>query len=559
MIRDPIFSTIRNTRRLAEVLQVLGRHGFGSFLSETGLDRLLDRGKDWFSGKEGREETPRLPLEVRLRLVLEELGPIYMKLGQVLATRPDLIPPEVAREFRRLQSDCPQIDFTRINKRLKEEFGDDLDQVFGFIDPEPVAAASIAQAHRARLLDGAEVILKILRPGIERLVETDLEVLEDIARFTERHFSSVGFSPSKVVKEFARQIHRETDLLYEARATDRLREFFRDQDGINFTRIHWQATTRKVLAMDEAKGTLLSHIDKEALDPAVARRIVKHGSTAVFRMCLELGFFHADPHPGNIFAREDGSVCFIDCGMTGHIEDRTREQLLELVAAVLASDLDRVLRVVVQISDAEPKFESDRAFRADAWEIVSRFHSGSLERLDVAELLESFFTLLRDHHITCPSDLVFLIKALTTIQGVGQEIDPGFDFVGHLRPRMQRLMKRQFGPGAIKARLRRTALGYLEVVETFPGELRALAAALHRRNFTVRMDVNGIEELRATLEKSAKIISIALLLAAMIVGTSIHSRAPHSWAVFFAVAGVLVFLFSMVFAFWLIIGLWKKI
>ncbi|MCC5874844.1 MAG: AarF/ABC1/UbiB kinase family protein [Candidatus Sumerlaeia bacterium] len=558
MIRDPITSRIRNTRRLADVLQVLARHGFGSFLSETGLDKVIGRGLEMISGKEEHPEAKRLPLEVRLRLVLEELGPIYMKLGQVLATRPDLIPPEVAREFRKLQSDCPKVPYEEIRERLDEQFNEKVDEVFAFIDEEPIAAASIAQAHRARLVDGTEVIIKVLRPGIEELVVTDLEVLEDIAEFTERHFASIGFSPSNVVKEFSRQINRETDLFHEARATERLHEEFKDTPGIHFTPIYWEATTRRVLAMREVKGQLLSRLKPGDLDPAVARQVVKNGTTAVFRMCLEIGFFHADPHPGNIFALEDGSICFIDCGMVGHVEVKTREDLLELVSSVLSRDLDRVLRSVIALSDAESGMERDRAFRADAWEIVSRFHVGNLERLDIAELLESFFTLLRDHKITCPSDLVFLIKALTTIQGVGELLDPEFDFVTHLQPRMRNLMRRQYGPGAIRKRLMRSLMGYIEVVEKLPIELRSLTGALHSRNFSVGLDIKGLEELRHILEKSAKIISIALILAAMIIGTSIHSRSPDIWGTLFGVFGLMTLAIAALFCGWLVLGLFRK-
>lgn len=558
MIRDPITSRIRNTRRLADVLQVLARHGFGSFLAETGLDRVIGKGIEMISGREEHPESRRLPLAVRLRRVMEELGPIYMKLGQVLATRPDLIPPELATEFRKLQSDCPTVPFKEIRERLEEQFPKGYTEIFREIIEEPLAAASIAQAHRATLVDGTEVIIKVLRPGIEELVVTDLEVLEDIAEFTERHFADIGFSPTNVVKEFTRQIQREIDFFHEARATERLYEEFKDSPGIHFTRIYWEATTRRVLAMREVKGQLLSRIRPEDLDPAVARQVVRNGTTAVFRMCLEIGFFHADPHPGNIFALPDGSICFIDCGMVGHVEKRTREDLLELVSSVLARDLDRVLRAVIALSDAEAGFERNRAFRADAWEIVSRFHVGSLERLDIAELLESFFTLLRDHKITCPSDLVFLIKALTTIQGVGQQLDPEFDFVSHLRPRMRNLMRRQYGVRALRNRMVRTFLGYIEIAEKLPAEIRALSGALHSRDFSVGMDIKGLEALRNVLEKSAKIISIALILAAMIIGTSIHSRSDDIWGTIFGVFGVLIIGLAAVFCAWLVLGLFRK-
>ena len=244
----------------------------------------------------------------------------FIKLGQVLSTRPDLVPAELADELRSLRSNCPTVPFAEIRKRLEEEFGDKLDEHFQSIDEVPLAAASIAQVHRAVLKDGTNVVLKIVRPGIEEIIESDMDILTELARLTENRISELGYSPKETVREFQQELSREVDLLYEGRSTDRFRKNFADDPKIHFPIVYWPSTTRRVLTLEHVQGTLLVR-NRFLHDVAGAAANDRgKGSEAVFRQCLEHGFFHADPHPGNIFAMPDGGICFIDCGMTGRID-----------------------------------------------------------------------------------------------------------------------------------------------------------------------------------------------------------------------------------------------
>ncbi len=513
--------TIRNVSRAREILTVLVSHGFGDVVQELGLDRLVAKGLTLARLKQPSEEVKRTPYAVRVRETLEDLGSTFIKLGQILATRPDLIPPSWAEEFRKLQDDVPQVEFSAIRARLEEEFPGRLDEVFQSIEPKAIAAASIAQVHRAVLKDGSPVVLKVLRPGIRKQIRSDTELLQLLAAFVEEHFANRGYSPTEVVDQFARELARETNLSYEARSTERLRRDFADNDRVCFPEVYPQASTDKVLALEEIKGELLSRVEPGRFTREELETIVSTGADAVFRQCLETGFFHADPHPGNIFVLPDCRICFIDCGMTGHIEPATAEQLATLIQGVVGADLDRVIDVAISLTDAHPAIIHERGFRADVWEFISRFANSSFDQLDFGELLQDFFEKLRRHHLRCPADLVFLIKAITTIEGVGEQLVPDFDIIGCVRPYIERLVRRRFGVRAMRRRLQNSMVGYSQMAEELPRQVRSLLVNLERNRLTMNVNYEGLDRLGQRIDRASVNIADALFVAALVVGSSI--------------------------------------
>ena len=513
---------IRNTKRAAEVIAVLAKHGFRQFLSDTGIERVIERGQEILLRSKPEAATPAKPFAVRVREALEELGGTFIKLGQVLSTRPDLVPTELADELRSLRSNCPTVPYTEIRKRLEEEFGDKLDEHFQSIDEVPLAAASIAQVHRAVLKDGTHVVLKIVRPGIEEVIESDIDILTELARLTENRISEMGYSPKETVREFQQELSREVDLLHEGRSTDRFRKNFADDPKIHFPIVYWPSTTRRVLTLEHVQGTLLSETDFSAMSAEQRRTIVEKGSEGVFRQCLEHGFFHADPHPGNIIATSDGGICFIDCGMTGRIDRETMQSLATLVMSVINSDLDKVLEATMSLCDADKALKFDRTFRRDAWSFIARFERGTIESLDMAGLLNEFFALMRRYRIRCPADLVFLIKALSTIQGAAREIDPTFDLVAHGRPQLEKLIRDRYGFTAARDRLLKSAQRYLSLMEDLPDEVRDVLDQIRRREFSVNLRHHGIDRLNDdTLEHASGTIAVGLLIAGLLVGSSV--------------------------------------
>jgi ubiquinone biosynthesis protein len=560
-IHNPITSRIRNTKRLANVITVLARYGFADVIERAGVLSLIDRGLDLI-GRGSDDPKARLPAEERLRQVLEELGPTFIKLGQILSTRPDLIGQDMADEFAKLQSDSPFVPFEAIRSRLVETFGSaaHVDELFASINETPLAAASMAQVHTATLHDGTEVVLKVLRPGIEDLIESDMEVIAALAEFTEAHFVEQGYSPTAVVREFRNELEKEIDLLHEAKSTRRLHRQFEDDANIHFPRVFLEQSTHKVLCLERVKGQLLSRTDVTRLDAETRRNIVANGSEAVFRMCLRNGFFHADPHPGNLFILEGGAICFIDCGMTGHVESRTAEHLADLIKSVIDGNLDRAIRSTLSLAGADPVLEADRAFRLDAWEFISRFQVDDLAELDLGNMLGDFFELLRRWKIQCPADLVFLIKAITTIQGVGVRVDPTFDLIGQVKPHIERLVKKRYSVRAAKRRLLRSASTYVELVEDIPSEVRVMFAHLKRKDFTVALEHKGLDRLTRTIEHASRNLSMALIFASLLLTSAILIAADNEQSRFgyLSIVGVVALLGCAGFGLFMLISIYRR-
>jgi ubiquinone biosynthesis protein len=512
--------TIRNTRRLAEIIKVLSALGFRQLVLDTGLYRILGSRKEEIDSSVS-DNTNNLPAPVRVRMVLEELGPTFIKLGQILSTRPDLVPSEWANEFKKLQDDCQHIPFGEIYQVLVLEFPGRLDQLFSTIEETPLAAASIAQVHRATMKDGTPVVIKVLRPGARQLIEEDMALVESLAQLLEQYFSDLGYSPTAVVKEFSRELLKEINLVIEGQSTERLRRYFEDDPNISFPKVYWSATTRNTLTMQEIKGRLLSTVRPENLDQRERRTLVANGTDAVFKQCLRFGFFHADPHPGNIFLLENGKLCFIDCGMTGQLDRKTTDQLINLVAGVVKGDIDKLCRVVIELTDIDPAVTDNRDFRLELRHLTGHFQNTDLHHLNITGLLSDFFAMLQRYHIQCPGDLMLLTKALTTIEGVAEQFDPTFDVLSHVEPQIQEIVQNRQSIRAIKGRIYKTLTSSLELLEDLPGDLqRFLDHARHSR-FTLNLELKRIEHLSERIDTSSRIMGIAMIIAALIVGSTI--------------------------------------
>lgn len=512
--------TIQNTKRIADIIKVLSKFGFKEVIAETGLNKLQNLIKDSETTRVDKRYS-NLTKAVRIRMVLEELGPTFTKLGQILATRPDLIPPEWAEEFKTLQGDCNQVPFEEIHEILQNEFPGRLELLFSTIEEEPLAAASIAQVHRARLISGEEVVLKVLRPGIRQKVEEDMGLMETLAQFVEQYFSDLGYSPSAAAKEFSREILKEVNLIYEGQSTDKLRRYFEDDPHINFPKVYWQSTTRNILTLEEIKGRVLSNLSPEELTPAERRAVVSHGTDAVFKQCLRFGFFHADPHPGNIFLQPDNTICFIDCGMTGQLDKKTAEQLIDLVTGIIKGDIDKLCRVVIQLTAIDPAITDRRDFRTDLQHLTSRFQDADLKQIDITSLLSDFFTMLQRYKIQCPGDLLLLTKALTTIEGIAEEFDPSFDVLAHVEPEIREIVINRYGFTAIKDRMRKTMTGYLELLETLPKDAQRFLDNIRSSRFTLNLELKRIEHLADKIDLSSRMMGMAMIISALIVGSSI--------------------------------------
>ncbi len=515
--------TIQNTKRLAEILSVLTKFGFRQALIDSGLSRILELNREAADDLHDR----KMPKSVRVRLVLEELGPTFIKLGQILSTRPDLIPPEWADELKKLQDRCTPVPFDEIYQVLSLEFAGRLELLFSAIEEEPLAAASMAQVHRAKLVSGKEVVLKVIRPGNRQTVEEDMSLLQSLAQIVEQYFSNLGYSPMLVAKEFSRELLKEVNLIYEGQATDRLRRYFEDDNNICFPAVYWEATTRSVLTLEEIKGRRLSTITPEELSSSTRREIVIKGTDAVFKQCLQFGFFHADPHPGNIFLLPNNTLCFIDCGMTGQLDKKTTDLLIDLVANIIRGNIERLSRIVVELTDADPAITSRRDFRSELQHLVSLVQESDLQRIDISTLLRDFFAMLQRFHIQCPGDLLLLTKALTVIESVAEQFDPTFDVLSHVEPQIRDVVSRRYSLRAIKDRVFLTLARYLELFEGVPVDMQRFLDRIRHSSFTLNLELKRIEHLAEKIDMASRMMGMAMIISALIVGSSILILADH--------------------------------
>ena len=510
--------TIRNTKRFTEIVTVLSKFGFRQMIIDSGLNKFLDTGKDELA-KEGSWANQPRPL--RVRLVLEELGPTFIKLGQILATRPDLVPSEWCQELKKLQDRCTSVEYSAIEEVLQQEFPGRLEHLFQSIDKRPLAAASIAQVHKAILKNGNRVVIKVLRPGNRYLIEEDMALLEAFSQIVEQYFSNLGYSPTAVAKEFSRQLLKEINFINEGQATDRLRKYFEDDPKIYFPKVHWDATTRSVLTLEEVQRQLLSSITPASLSASRRRAVVAAGADAVFKQCLEFGFFHADPHPGNIFLRADDSICFIDCGMTGRLDKKTTEQLINLVTGIIDGNTAKMRRVVLELTDVDPTVTNSREFNIELQYLAGQFQADNLETFDITALLSDFFTVLQRFKIRCPEDLLLLTKALTTIEGVAEEFDPNFDLLGHVRPQLEKIIVNRYSMKALRKRFGNTIISYLELLEDVPSDLHGLLNRIRHNRLTLNLELKRIEHLADKIDLSSRIMGMSMIISALIVGSSI--------------------------------------
>ncbi|MDG1838058.1 MAG: AarF/UbiB family protein [Phycisphaerales bacterium] len=518
---------IRHANRYREMLGILVKFGFREFFEDAKLDLLLERGQRVFSRKPAATvHTESRP--ARLRMALEELGPTFIKLGQILSTRPDILSPEYIEELQKLQDDVPSVPWPEIKAQLTEDLGD-LDEIFESIDEEPMAAASMAQAHRAVLREGSRpIVLKILRPKIDRLVAADIEILEAVAEWLSRHTRDLPFDPVSVVEEFSKAIEYELDFVHEGRNTDLFRNNLEEGEQAWFPEVYWSVTRKRVLGLEEIKGVQLSKWKQANLSVDQRESLVRNGAFTVLRQVLDVGFFHADPHPGNLFLMEDGRICFIDCGMAGRVDPETVTDLANLIYGVASGDIDKLYPAFLGLGQVEEDQVNRRELRRDLQDFLDQFTGISFEKVDMGAMLRAFTEGLRKHKLQCPAEIVLMIKALTTIEGVAEELDPEFDLVQFARPHVERLVKQQYSWRVIKGRLTRNVGKWVTLADRLPGGLNTILERVSSNKFRLALDVNGVESFERTLHHSSRQLAYAVLVAAMIMASSILVLASSS-------------------------------
>ncbi len=508
----------RHLRRYQEIARVLIRHGFGGLVDQLGLlpalslpRRLLRR----------EAEVPPLSPPEHLRLTIEELGPTFIKLGQVLSTRPDLIPPAYIRELTRLQDTVPPAPWEAVKAQIEAELGGPIGDTFASFEVEPLAAASLAQVHEATLPDGQEIVVKVQRPDIEKVIAVDLEILFDLARLVQER-TPLGeiYDLVEIAEDFAYTLRAEMDYRREGRNADRFRRNFGAEPALYIPQVYWDYTTGRVLVLERIRGIKMD--DVEALDAAGVDRhqVALNAARIIVKEVLVDGFFHADPHPGNFFVMDGEVIGAMDFGMVGHLDQRLRDDLVRLYVVAIRLDSEEIVEQFIKMGAA--KLRVDRAgLKRDAERLLTKYHDLPLKEIRAREVVEEVMPIAFRHHLHLPSDLWLLGKTLAMMEGVGLKLDPEFDIFGVSRPYVRRFLWQMASPRVWGRKLTKGAGDWGELLALFPRQATRLLDQVERGELGLTLSLKETDRVVGKLDRIANRLVVSILLAALIVGMAL--------------------------------------
>jgi ubiquinone biosynthesis protein len=505
----------RNLSRLSEIAQVAVRHGFGYFFARNRLGDLLPWG-DRLSGEEAdTSERGR-----RLREMLDELGPTFVKFGQLLSTRPDVVPPDIVAELRGLQDDVRPFPFEQVRSVIEEELGLTLEQAFVEFDDVPLAAASIGQVHRAVLPNGRQVAVKVQRPNAPSKIESDLALMYQAARLVKERVRALDFIDAHgLVDEFARSIRQELDYRAEARNADQFRRNFARSDTVKVPRVYWRYTTSRVLTLEFLHGIQLADLEPESRSEEERRHLAYVMTDAWMTMIFRHGFFHGDPHPANILVLDDGRIGLVDFGLTGKLTDDDMSKLTRLFIDAATENVDAIPKRLADLGVRYPK-EREEELTAELRELFYRYYGASLSEIDPIQIIREAFALIYSMNLELPTRYVMLDKAIATLGGVGVELYPQFNVFEVAKPYARSLMVERFKP-------RRMALQATKEVREFAGVMRELPYQVHDILEEVRdgqIEVGfvhkGIDEFLHKIDVVMNRLVVGLVVAAGLIGSA---------------------------------------
>tara|TARA_R110002124_G_scaffold174569_2_gene342225 strand:- start:4066 stop:5778 length:1713 start_codon:yes stop_codon:yes gene_type:complete len=532
-------------RRYREIVRIMLRHGFGYLVVEFGLQRFIPFHKGWLG--HSRKEQPYSSAE-HLRLLFEELGPTFIKMGQILSTRPDLLPPEMAIEFTKLQDTAPPVAWNDIQVVLNEHFSGDYDTVFTELDSTPEASASIGQVHRGMLADGQVVAVKVQRPGVQQQIAVDLEVLRGIAGRAAQNPQFAPYEPVAIVEEFAQTITRELDYSQEVRNIDRYRRGLDARERVRVPDVFHSLSGNCVLVMEYIDGIRIDDIEqlkKINVDP---KELADRLARLLLGTAFSNGFFHADPHPGNFRITEDGTMVLLDFGMVGYLSSRDRTVLTELTMAMVEADPERMTDRLIDLG-LKVKGHNIALLETELGRFLNNYFDIPLSQIPMGEVLTNLLELIRSLRMRLPAQMAILTKTILMAEGIGTQLDPDFHLVPVARKFVRRAIIRRFRPDSSESRLRLASLDALTLAEQAPKEIRHFMGRLRRGEMDMDITVNDkqvIRELRQ-LGKTIKVsaLTLALVIAVALLMLIYHPEGWELWIRWIFGTGLVVALFLL--------------
>ncbi len=522
---------VRSLNRLRQIAQVLTRHGFGHIVTQINLARFVPV---WMLRKkapsavvgEGATSIGR-----RLALVCAELGPTFVKLGQMMSTRPDIVPEEVLAELRKLQDDVPPFDTDVAMATIARELGRPVEECFAWIDDKPFASASIGQAYHARGKDDTDLVVKVRRPKIDEVIALDMQLLKWLAESLERLTPELrAYRPTLLVAELEEILTRELDYVHEAATTSRFAEAMADIPGLRIPRVYWELSGTRVLTLEALRGVnvdkLMAPVPEGDEGTAFNAKLVgKRLIDCYLKQIFELGTFHADPHPGNLLVEPPAKLGLIDFGQVGTITEDLMNQLLVIVYAGVNKEIDVVIDAFADLGALGPdtnRHQLHRALRI----LLDKYYGLPLKRVDLGTLTDEFADVVRRHDVVVPRDMLMLFKALGTVASVATRLDPDLDLVGVLTPQIKRALSQQFSPRHLSRGTMVWAWHLFSLVRQAPSQLREFFRGLRRGGWNLHIRHENIDRLIRELDRSSNRLAFSVVIAGIIIGSSVVFSAP---------------------------------
>jgi ubiquinone biosynthesis protein len=557
MARSPVRS-VRHIQRYHEIIRVLIRHGFGELVDTLELLPYLSLPRRIL--RRGKPAPSHLGVPQRLRLALEELGPTFIKLGQVLSTRPDILPTAYIAELAKLQDSVPPAPWEPIRAQIENELGAPPEELFNDFEPVPIAAASLSQVHTATLPDGAPAVVKVQRPNIQTTIETDLEILFDLARLIQER-TPLGeiYDLPEIVEEFAVTLRAELDFYREGRNADRFRANFADEPYLHIPRVYWDFATRRVLVLERINGIKLD--DVEALDAAGydRSRIALNAARMIIKQVLDDGFFHADPHPGNFVVMPGEVIGAMDFGMVGHLSHRARSDLIRLYIVAVQLDEEGIVNQLIRMGVVSGTLDRPRLQR-DVTRLLRKYHGMPLGTIRAREMIEDIMPVAFRHNLRLPSDLWLLGKTTAMLEGVGLKLAPDFDIFAISEPYVRRFMWQMASPRTWGPPLLKGATDWAELMRLIPRVGSQVLTRVERGELEITLSHKELKQALVRLDRLANRISLSLLLAALIVGLALlvpafNVAGQWSLATIVVITG---FVGVSLLGLWLIFSIWRS-
>lgn len=508
----PTLLAMRDISRMREIITVMTKYGLGGFLQRI---KLSYGSADESASGSRYMSTPR-----RFRMAFEELGPTFVKLGQILSTRVDIFDAEWIEEFEKLQSNVAPIPVASIDELIESYLGRPMGEVFRSFDSIPVGSASIAQVHKAVLSDGETVAVKIKRPDIEPIIQADLRILTHLAGLIESEIPEVRrYQPVQMVQYFARSLAKETDLSVELRYMQRFGQTFDSDPSVRIPRVYPDISNRQILVQEHIGDTLLKDIRIETLDAPMRTQLAARITDTLFTMILQQGFFHADPHPGNIFIGSDGRITLIDFGLVGHLSSTRRREIVDLINALTRKD--QFTMQYVLSNWAQGDLPDENLLGADVLEMLLNYEHTPVRDLRISQVINDITQIMRNHGLTLPGDLVMLFKTLITLEGVAKRLDGQTELLEHAKPIVAAAFKERSSPEHILRKGRMHLQTLLQAADELPQNLFRLSRRLQKGQMGITLDFKRFDQISHQIDRAANRLTMGIVTAALIIGSSI--------------------------------------